>query len=111
MRGRDIIQRFKAAEKAAGKMQIFPESVLHTVGELTLDNYDNYVIELFSYKDRYSTPPALEHFREVFEDREQAIAFIEQLNECDMPRIYRQITVHDMTATPPHYEIRWNVGY
>lgn len=82
------------------------ESVLYTVGELTLDNHDDFVLELFSYEDEHATPPALEHFREVFEDREQAISFIEQLNECDMPRIYRKITVHDMTATPPYYEIR-----
>ena len=100
----------KAAEAEAGRI-IYPDKTYWTKGELLLDNSDQYIVELFSYDNLQELPPMREHFRETFDTKDKALEYVKQLNEGDFPRVYRQISLYDMTAERPHYRIMWQVGY
>ncbi len=69
-----------------------------TVGELTLDSADSYILEAFSYQDHNCRAPSVEHFREAFESRQQALDYIESLHSG---QIVRHLRLTDMTKLPP----------
>lgn len=112
MRTKSELKRaIQEAERKEGERIRYPDTVYWTKGSLLLDKEDRYVVDLYSYDDMQQTPPLREHFREVFDTRDQALEYAERLNECDFPKIYRQIILYDDTTGRPHYEIRLQVGY
>lgn len=100
----------EAERKEAGRI-VYPDTVYWTEGSLLLDKDDRYVIEAFSYETYQHQPPVLEHFRETFDTKEQALEYAKRLNEGEFPKVYRQLSLYDETIEKPHYKIMWQVGY
>lgn len=107
----EIRQALKKAEEVQIGRFIYPDKTYWTEGSLLLDKDDRYIVEAFSYETYQCQPPVLEHFREAFDTKEQALEYAKRLNEGDFPKIYRQLSLYDETIERPHYKIMWQVGY
>lgn len=102
-------KKLEALEDKARNIRKPPNEVYWCDAEITLDSQDCFIAEIFSYGQRWREPPVLEHIRESFCTKEDAVKFIESKQAADLPQIFRQITYCDLTENPPRNKRIYNV--